>query len=105
MIVVVLGSADRYADAALLFQHADAHWRWQPAPQPSGPSSWLAGSDQRTGVVTAATPPDLFLPAWQWPLVRVQPMLDPLNTSTPTGVIRWYLGNELLAEAQIKVNW
>jgi hypothetical protein len=49
----------------------------------------------------ASDAPDLFLPQWQWPLVR--PVLtltaSAIAPDQPVGVIRWYLGNQLLAEA------
>ncbi len=100
-IAVILGSQDRYSDAAAVFDHFFSHWRWAPAPQPAGPASWLWTADGRPLRVVASAPPDLFLPQWQWPLVR--PVLA-LTASTitpdqPIGVIRWYLGNQLLAEA------
>lgn len=100
-VFVVLGSADRYGDAQSLLAHHDAHWRWAAAPQPSGPASWLPTADGRTLRVAADIPPDLFLPAWQWPLVRPQFVANPAfaTPGQPAGMIRWYLGNQLLGEA------
>jgi D-alanyl-D-alanine carboxypeptidase (penicillin-binding protein 5/6) len=100
-IAVILGSQDRYRDAAALFDHFFNFWRWAPAPQLSGPVSWLWTADGRPLHVVANSPPDLFLPLWQWPLVRpilvrTAPTLAP---NQPVGVVRWYLGNRLLAEA------
>ncbi len=100
-IAVVLGSQDRYSDAAAVFDHFFRYWRWAPAPQPDGPASWLWTADGRPLHVAARDAPDLFLPRWQWPLVR--PVLvvtaQPIAPNQPVGVIRWYLGNQLLAEA------
>ncbi len=99
-IAVILNSQDRYSDARALFGHYDANWRWGPAPQPAGPASWLRLADGRPVRVAARAAPDLFLPLWQWPLVR--PQFVPGTASgdgQPVGVIRWYLGNRLLAEA------
>ncbi len=99
-IAVILNSQDRYSDARALFGHYDAHWRWAPAPQPAGPVSWLRLADGRPVRVVARSTPDLFLPLWQWPLVRTQFVPDPASGGAqPAGVIRWYLGNRLLAEA------
>ena len=99
VIGVVLGSADRYADAQALFAHFDAHWQWAAAPQPAGPAAWLRLPNGEPVRVATAIPPDLFLPLWQWPLLRVQPVLQTADLAQPAGVIRWYLGNQLLAEA------
>ena len=100
-VAVILGSQDRYSDARALFAHYFAHWRWAPAPQPAGPASWLWLPDGRPLRVAADAPPDLFLPVWQWPLVRPQLVLGPAEAGADQGygVIRWYLGNRLLAEA------
>ena len=97
-VVVILGSQDRYSDARALFDHYSTFWRWAPAPQPVGPASWLwvAGQPRR---VAASAPPDLFLPAWQWPLVRPQLVTTGAETGQFSGVVRWYLGNQRLAEA------
>jgi serine-type D-Ala-D-Ala carboxypeptidase (penicillin-binding protein 5/6) len=99
-IAVILNSQDRYSDARALFGHYFAHWRWAPAPQPAGPVSWLWLPNGRPLRVVAAAPPDLFLPAWQWPLVRPQLVLNlaEAGADQPSGVMRWYLGNRLLAE-------
>jgi len=100
-IAVVLGSEDRYRDATAIFDHFFSFWRWSPAPQLSGPVSWLRSADGRPLRVVAPAPPDLFLPLWQWPLVRpllVQTVSTP-TPNQPIGVVRWYLGNQLLAEA------
>ena len=99
VIAVLLGSAERYADAEAVFAHFDSHWQWASAPQPAGPVAWLRVADGRPLRVRVAAPPDLFLLAWQWPLLRVQPILQTTNPTQPVGVVRWYLGNELLAEA------
>jgi D-alanyl-D-alanine carboxypeptidase len=98
-IAVILNSQDRYSDARALFGHYNANWRWAPAPQPAGPVSWLWLDDGRPARVAAGAAPDLFLPLWQWPLVRPQFVPDPASGhALPAGMIRWYLGNQLLAE-------
>jgi D-alanyl-D-alanine carboxypeptidase (penicillin-binding protein 5/6) len=100
-IAVIMGSQDRYSDAAAVFDHFFRYWRWAPAPQPDGPASWLWTADGQPLRVATSDAPDLFLPQWQWPLVR--PVLvvtaQPIEPNRPVGVIRWYLGNQLLAEA------
>lgn len=100
-IAVILGSQDRYSDAAALFDHFFRFWRWAPAPQLSGPVSWLWTADGRPLRVLAVDPPDLFLAGWQWPLVQARFLrtASEITPNQPIGVIRWYLGNQRLAEA------
>jgi D-alanyl-D-alanine carboxypeptidase (penicillin-binding protein 5/6) len=100
-IAVILGSQDRYSDAAAAFDHFFNFWRWAPAPQLGGPVSWLWTADGQPLRVVANNPPDLFLPFWQWPLVRPLLVLTAptIAPNQPIGVVRWYLGNQLLAEA------
>jgi D-alanyl-D-alanine carboxypeptidase (penicillin-binding protein 5/6) len=98
---VVLGSDDRYADAAAIFDHYYSSFRWRSAPLPVGPTSWIRAPDGKPLRVTAPGAPSLFLPSWQWPLVRPHVVLAgiPTDLSQPAGVVRWYLGNQLLGEA------
>lgn len=100
-IAVILGSQDRYSDAAAVFDYFYRTWRWAPAPPLAGPAGWLWTADGRPLRVVASDAPDLFLPQWQWPLVRpVLALTAPaIAPDQPVGVIRWYLGNQLLAEA------
>jgi D-alanyl-D-alanine carboxypeptidase (penicillin-binding protein 5/6) len=98
-VVVILGSQDRYSDARSLFGHYAAHWQWAPAPQPAGPASWLRTAGNEPLRVAASALPDLFLPTWQWPLVRPQLVWAPGEPGQSSAVIRWYLGDQLLAEA------
>lgn len=101
VMAVVLGSQDRYTDVIALFDHYFSAYRWDAAPQPQGLTAWVQAADGRPYLVTAADPPDIFLPDWQWPLLRTQPILAPTSAESgpPAGVIRWYLANDLLAEA------
>lgn len=100
-VAVVLGSQDRYGDAAALFDHGVQHYRRAPAPQPAGPLSWLPASDGGFVRVVAAEQPWLFLPAWRWPAVRSQftPAAGPVVAGAPIGEIRWYLDDQLLASS------
>ncbi|MEZ4767178.1 MAG: D-alanyl-D-alanine carboxypeptidase family protein [Caldilineales bacterium] len=100
-VAVVLGSADRYGDAETLFQFGEEHYSRGPAPLPTGLTSWVRAADGRPLRVTAPERPWLFLPTWQWPLVRPQFVADgsdPVAGQT-IGEMRWYLGNQLLAAA------
>ena len=100
-MAVVLGSEDRYTDAAAIFDHYFTSYRWTSGPLPVGPASWIIAPDGKSLRVTAPSAPDFFLPSWQWPLVRPQVILQsiPADLSQPAGLVRWYLGNQLLGEA------
>jgi D-alanyl-D-alanine carboxypeptidase (penicillin-binding protein 5/6) len=100
-VAAILGSQDRYTDARALFDAYFDRFRWSAAPGPAGETAWVRADDGRVLRVTVPQPPDLFLPAWLWPQVRTQVVLDdiPLDLSQPAGEVRWYLGNELLGRA------
>ena len=101
VLAVILGSQDRYGDAQVLLDHDAAIYRWMPAPQPQGPVAWIRSSDGTPWRVTAPDAPELFLPRWQWPLVRTHATLGQIS-GDPTqaaGTVRWELGDTLLAEA------
>ena len=100
-IAVVLGSEDRYDDAETLFEFGEAHYTRGPAPLPTSLTSWVIADDGQPLRVTAPERPWLFLPTWQWPLVRSQFVSDgglPV-AGQPIGEMRWYLANQLLATA------
>jgi D-alanyl-D-alanine carboxypeptidase (penicillin-binding protein 5/6) len=102
VLAVILGSSDRYADARALLDFYFSLFRWNEAPQPSGPTAWIRDYEDRPLRITAPAAPDLFLPTWQWSRVRTQlvpgtPGLNPPGSSV--GTVRWYLGTELLGEA------
>lgn len=103
---VILDSQDRYADAETLFDHYQAFYRWAPAPQPTGSTSWVLGQDGTPFRVTVPQPPDLFLASWQWPLLQVRTtFLDrPADRNQALGEVRWYLGNELLDSSPAALN-
>lgn len=101
-VAVILGSSDRYADARALLDFYFSVFQWTQAPQPSGPTAWVRDQQKRPLRITAPDAPDLFLPAWQWSRVRTQVILeDPVGQpGTPVGKVRWYLGPDLLGEAE-----
>ncbi|HRX03634.1 MAG TPA: D-alanyl-D-alanine carboxypeptidase family protein [Anaerolineae bacterium] len=100
-IAVVLGSQDRYSDTATLFDFSQEQYRREPAPEPTGLTSWIRAADGQPLRVTAPERPWLFLPAWQWPLLRSQFVSNgaPPVAGQSIGEVRWYLGNQLLASA------
>ena len=64
-------------------------------------TSSVRAADGQPLRVTTPERPWLFLPVWQWPLVRSQLVSGgavPV-AGQPIGEVRWYLGNQLLATA------
>lgn len=101
-VVVILGSEDRYGDAQELLDHYFTHYRWAPMPVPAGPLSWIRGGDGRALRITVPEPPSILLPAWQWSMLRAQPVIAqsiPADVSEPGRTYQWYLGTTLLASA------
>ncbi len=101
-----LHSADRYADAQTLLDYAAAGWRWRPVSLPENALSGELGPDGKIYRLRAATSTDVFLPAWQWPLVRPVVSLNagvPLTGTVPVGSFRLTLGGQTLASVPIEV--
>jgi D-alanyl-D-alanine carboxypeptidase (penicillin-binding protein 5/6) len=105
-IAVILGSRDRYADARALLDYVAAGWRWGDLTLPGGALDWEDGQDGRPYRLREAETPNIFLPAWQWSLAQPERLLDaavPLTATTPVGSVRLRLGQDILADASLKV--
>jgi len=100
LLVVLLGSQDRYSDAVTLLNFAASGWRWRMVALPDNALAWEIGADGRAYRLRAAAVPDVFLPAWQWPLVQPVRVLDatiPLTSTFPVGSLRLMLDGQVLA--------
>ncbi len=106
LLVVILGSSNRYADARVLLDYALAGWQWQAVGLPADALAWAADAEGQDYRLRATESRDLYLPAWQWPLVQPVRVLDataPLTSTAPVGSIRWMFGRELLATVPLVV--
>ncbi len=106
LLVVVLGSQDRYADAVTLLDYGATGWRWGAVALPDNALTWEIGADGRSYRLRAAAAPDIFLPAWQWPLVQPVRLLDatmPLTSTFPVGRLRLMLDGQVLATTLLTV--
>ena len=106
LIVVVLGSKDRYADARALLSYAAEGWTWYPAALPDDALAWETGSDGRAYRLQADGSADFFIPSWQAPLIKPVRVLAagvPLTATIPIGTLRFQLGDQVLANLPLKV--
>jgi D-alanyl-D-alanine carboxypeptidase (penicillin-binding protein 5/6) len=106
LLVVLLGSKDRYGEASELMKWADSVWQWRSVELPDNALAWEmdhAGQRHRLLVIESR---DTFLPAWQWPLARVHRELnltDPVTNTSPVGTLTLTLGSSPLAELPLSV--
>jgi serine-type D-Ala-D-Ala carboxypeptidase (penicillin-binding protein 5/6) len=106
VIAVILGSRDRYADARTLLDYAGANWRWGPTGLPADALAWETGSDGRLYRLRSAGSSDIFLPAWQWPLVQPVRRIDAsaaFTSTLPVGTLDWTLGRQVVASTPLTV--
>ncbi len=107
LLVVLLQSQDRYADARALFKFAAEHWEWRPAALPDDGLAWETGPDGLPYRLRADPGHDIFLPTWQWPLVQPVRVIDhsvPLTGTAPVGTLLLTLpGSGTLASVPLRV--
>ncbi|MCX7668905.1 MAG: D-alanyl-D-alanine carboxypeptidase [Anaerolineae bacterium] len=106
LIVVVLGSRDRYADARALLDFALGGWQWQNMRLPDNALAWTDGPDGMRYRLRSAVAPDLFLPRWQWSLVQPVRVIDaavPLTSTLPVGTLTWTFAGQSLAVVPLTV--
>ncbi len=102
LLIVILGSTQRYADALDLLAHYDASFGWLPL---SALPSALDRARDRAGewrYLTAGPAPTVFLPRWQWSwvqLLRQRSSDDNDLPGAPAGALHFLLdGQELGAQ-------
>jgi D-alanyl-D-alanine carboxypeptidase (penicillin-binding protein 5/6) len=106
LLAVLLGSADRYADAIALLDYAAAGWQWRPVTLPDDALAWQTDAMGQAYRLRPAGSRDLFLPAWQWPLtqpVRVLYPSAPLTGTLPVGSLRLMFNGQVLAQVPLVV--
>ncbi len=106
LLAIVLGSQDRYADVRAMLDFAGRGWRWTSTALPDDKLAWATGSDGRSYRLETVKTNDIFLPAWQRPLVQPVRRLEvsvPLTSTLPVGELQWMLAGEMLASAPLTV--
>lgn len=106
LLAVVMGSQDRYADARALLDYATESWQWRSAGLPDDALAWEVGPEDRLYRLRSTDTFDIFLPAWQWPLVQPVRWIDasaPLTGTLPVGSLTWLLGSDVVATVPLAV--
>jgi serine-type D-Ala-D-Ala carboxypeptidase (penicillin-binding protein 5/6) len=106
LLGIVLGSQGRYADMRALLDYAESGWQWTVTTLPDSGLAWVTGSDGKSYRLHTPKADDIFLPAWQRPLVQPVRRLDasvPLTSTLPVGELQWVLAGATLASAPLTV--
>lgn len=105
-LLVELGSTDRYSDARKLLDYAASAFAWKDARLPDAGMSWATDGNGEAYRLRSDGTSDIFVPAWQRPLLLPVVAMQPgaVYTSTaPVGELRWMLGGESLATVPLSV--
>jgi D-alanyl-D-alanine carboxypeptidase (penicillin-binding protein 5/6) len=103
-IAVVLGSEDRFSDAAALLDHYFANYAARELPLPRGRLAILRDSEGTRWSLLAGQQQSTLLPLWQWPWVRTIVSIDPDmlgSAKEPVGSVRYSIGQLLLQEVPL----
>jgi D-alanyl-D-alanine carboxypeptidase (penicillin-binding protein 5/6) len=106
LLVVLLGSRDRYGEASALLNWANSGWKWRSVGLPDDALAWEIGPTGQRYRLRAMETRNTFLPAWQWSLARVNRQLsfaDPVTNTSPVGTLTLTLGGSPLAELPLGV--
>lgn len=102
-IAVVLGSQDRYADSRALLDHYFTYFGWLQLALPHNGFNRMRWDDGRVRELSAASKPEVFLPRWQWPLVRVARVIrGDGEPGSPAGKAIFSLSSRTLAEVPLR---
>jgi D-alanyl-D-alanine carboxypeptidase len=104
LVLVVLGSDDRYSDARALLDFAFTTYMAGVVGLPGGRLSQYTDANGRVWVLEDTGAQHLLLPRWKWPLVQPyrELRLPPeLPTEAPAGTVRFEIGQEILAESPL----
>jgi D-alanyl-D-alanine carboxypeptidase len=106
LLVVLLGSKDRYGDATLLLDWATEGWQWRSLDLPDNALAWEISPSGRRHRLRIEGSENVFLPSWQWPLAEWNRVLDPtvpLTSTSPVGTLTLALGSSQLAQLPLSV--
>lgn len=104
LLIVVLGSQDRYADVRVIDDLYTRNYGWRaPAigPRPTALDRLYDENGDRWFLAAEGEIPDLFLPRWE--LGRLRPFrslyplpLSPWSSGMTVGVLEWRLGDQVV---------
>ncbi len=101
-ISIVLGSRDRYADSRALLDHYFTYYGWRRLALSQSGLNRVHWPDGRVRELRADTTPEVFLPRWQWPLVRVVRVLDADVPGERAGRAIFRVGPRVIAEVPLR---
>jgi D-alanyl-D-alanine carboxypeptidase (penicillin-binding protein 5/6) len=107
LLVVLLGSRDRYGEATALLDWAAAGWEWRRVSLPDNALAWeeIGPTGERYRLRTPESK-EVFLPSWQWPLIGLSRTLDStsiLTSTLPVGTLTLGLGSLQVAQLPLFV--
>lgn len=105
-LCVILGSPDRYQDSRLLLDYYFAHFRVLALRLGPKGLNRIREPDGHDLVLVADERPQVLLPQWQLPWLRVQRVctgMGPWEPGVRAGTARFHLGNAVLAEVPLYV--
>jgi D-alanyl-D-alanine carboxypeptidase (penicillin-binding protein 5/6) len=105
-LLVLLGSEDRYTEAASLLSWADQAWQWRRVELPDDALAWVENPAGGRVRLRAGDAQDALLASWQWPLARIDRKVSstlPLTGTAPIGTLTLSLGGLPLTELPLEV--
>jgi serine-type D-Ala-D-Ala carboxypeptidase (penicillin-binding protein 5/6) len=106
LLVVLLGSQNRYGEARALLNWANQGWQWRAVGLPDNALAWESGPTGARHRLRTEESEDTFLAVWQWPLTQVDRALVPtlpLTASVPIGTLTLSLGGSPLSQLPLGV--
>ncbi len=102
-IAIVLGSRDRYADARALLDHYFKYFGWLRLTLPYNDLNRMRWEDGRVRELVAESEPEVFLPRWQWPLVRAIRVVDQGGQAgSVAGRVIFRVGSQTIVEVPLR---
>ena len=102
-IAIVLGSQDRFADSRILLDHYFTYFGWLRLTLPRDGFNRMHWNDGRVRELRAESEPEVFLPRWQWPLVRVTRVVQgDGEPGSLAGKAIFFLNSRTLAEVSLR---
>lgn len=110
VLMVLLGSSDRYADARAVYARYQQNYVWGQGEIRLRPTALdrLYDQGERLWVLAAeGDPPQIFLPRWQLQRLRLYRQVQPPSSIQPwtagmtAGMLQWRLGDEVIATQRL----
>jgi D-alanyl-D-alanine carboxypeptidase (penicillin-binding protein 5/6) len=106
LLVVLLGSLNRYVEATALLDWAAEAWQWRGIGLPDDALAWTTSPGGLRYRLRTAEPRDVLLPSWQWPLAGLSRTLDsgvPITDTLPVGTLTLAFGDSAVEQLPLFV--